>query len=74
MIVLFLTPDALPWDNRCPFSFARLVRGTVGLGVPFTQSARRMCLLVSSVVSVCKEGRLLRGWEGWAGGRCMSRR
>jgi len=75
--VLFLTPDALPSDRRCRISVVRLVRGTVSLGVFFTQSARRMCLLGSSVVSVCMEGRLLRRWEGWAcgaGGRRMSRR
>ena len=77
MTVLFLTPDALPWALRCLLSFVRLVRGNAGFGVSFTQSARRMCLLGSSVVSVCTEGRLLRRWEGWAcgeGGWCMSRR
>ena len=41
---MILAADALLWDSRCPFSFVRLVRGTVGLGVSFTQSARRTCL------------------------------
>jgi len=48
VIVLFLTPDAVP----CRCSFLSLVLETVGIGVLLMQSAWRMCLLESCVVSV----------------------